>query len=144
MCIAVRARIDGVAGNQASVARVRAQVMAQAVRNVRQVGQGQRVGRVVTCYGYLKGIDSVKTPRPALWCRWARVDNQPRRRDGRFAARPPRVRRRVAVQDDGNEGVGWLEFKFREVGIGVLAIEAPDDVGVLVSTERVGVNGFYA
>ena len=86
----------------------------------------------------------MKTPRPALWCRWARVDNQPRRRDGRFAAWPARFRRCVAVQDDGNEGVGRLEFKLGEGGVGVLAIEAPDDMGVFIRAERVGVNGFYA
>ena len=63
MCIAVRARIDGIAGNQAGVPWVRSQVMGQAVRNVRQVGQGQRVGRVVTCYGYLKGIEQREDPQ---------------------------------------------------------------------------------
>ena len=58
-----------------------------------------------------------------------------------FAAWPARFRRCVAVQDDGNEGVGRLEFKLGEGGEGVGAIEAPDDVGVLVSTERAWVNG---
>ena len=52
---AVRPWVDGITGNQAGVSWVRSQVIAQAVRNVGQVRQGQRVGRVVTCYGYLKG-----------------------------------------------------------------------------------------
>ena len=100
---AFRPRVDGIAGNQAGVAWVRAQVAGQAVRNMGQVGQWQPMSRIMPGNGYLKGVDSVNPPRTALRCPWARVDHHPRRRYGRFAARPARVRRRVAVQDEPRE-----------------------------------------
>ena len=42
MGVTPRPWVDGIPRNQAGVPWVRSQVMAQAVRNVRQVGQGQR------------------------------------------------------------------------------------------------------
>ena len=83
-------------------------------------------------------------PQPVAQVSLARIDHHPRRRYGRFAARPARVRRRVAVQDDSGVGVWWLEFQFGEGCPGGLSIEAPDNVAVFIRTERVGVNGFYA
>ena len=102
---------------------------------------------VVTCYGYFQGIDTVEAPRTSLWCPWARVNDYLRWGRGRITA-PPRLTRRVvkalgrvAVQDDGNVGVRWLELELGEVGVGVLCIEAPDDVAVLVRAIRALVNG---
>ena len=94
---AFRPWVDGIAGNQAGVAWVRAQVVGQAVRNMGQVGQWQPMSRIMPGNGYFKGVDSVDASRTALRCPSARVDHHPRRRYGRFAARPARFRRRVAV-----------------------------------------------
>ena len=52
---AFRPWVDRIPGNQASVAGVRSHVVRQAVRDMGQVGQGQRVSGVVPCYGYLQG-----------------------------------------------------------------------------------------
>ena len=91
---------------EAGVPRVRAQVVTQAVRNVGQVAQGQRVGRVCACYGYFQGVDSVDAPSAACGGPGARVDDHPRRGRGRVTA-PPRFTwriiealGRVAVKDD--------------------------------------------
>ena len=49
---ALRAGVDGVAGNQAGVPWIRPQVVTEAVRNMGQEAQWCRVSRVVACDGY--------------------------------------------------------------------------------------------
>ena len=58
MGVTLRPWVDRIAGNHAAVPWVRAQVVCQAVRNVGQIGQGQRVSRVVAGNGYFQGIET--------------------------------------------------------------------------------------
>ena len=72
---ALRAGIYGIPADDALKSWVRAQVIAQKVRNVGQVAQGQHVGRVVTRYRRTsRAVDGVDAPSTSLWRCWARVD----------------------------------------------------------------------
>ena len=51
-------------------------------------------------------------------------------------AGPALVRRMVNIQDNCGVCVRRVEFELGEVGVGVLRVEAPQDVIVLVRTER--------
>ena len=55
---AFRSWVDRIPGNQAGVAGVCSQVVRQAVRNMSQVGQGQRVSPVVACYVAVSLLDT--------------------------------------------------------------------------------------
>ena len=56
--VAFRSWVDRIPGNQAGVAGVCSQVVRQAVRNMSQVGQGQRVSPVVACYVAVSLLDT--------------------------------------------------------------------------------------
>ena len=89
---AFRSWVDRIPGNQAGVAGVCSQVVRQAVRNMSQVGQGQRVSPVVACYGYFQGIDTVNAPCAACGAPGALVNHHPGRGRGRSTP-PPRLTR---------------------------------------------------
>ena len=65
MDITPRARVKRIPSEYTAVSWVRAQVIAQSVRNVRQVGQWQPMSRIMPGNEYLKGVDSVDASRTA-------------------------------------------------------------------------------
>ena len=95
----------------------------------------------MACYGYFQGVDAVNAPCASCGGPGACVNDQPRRCRGRSAAGPALVRRMVNIQDNCGVCVRRVEFELGEVGVGVLRVEAPQDVIVLVRTERALVNG---